>query len=213
MTSTRGRAPMAATSSRDAEASTRAATRTTSVDTSRRRAQSMTEMNERRRHGTMETRTRRTSATSGGDGPTATSDVHVLVVVDEGNPCVLYRISQLLMHIYKVYMIEWKVEDQFQYQQAYFFQTMKTWNRRLKPPLITIVQLHILNSYKKIFQKKKNTITIIIIIIIIIIVIIIGVIIINFILIIIFYWLPLLPTLFEVPWDEKNTLKSLSSSS
>ena len=74
---------MAATSSRDAEASTRAATRTTSVDTSRRRAQSMTEMNERRRHGTMETRTRRTSATSGGDGPTATSDVHVLVVDDE----------------------------------------------------------------------------------------------------------------------------------
>ena len=56
---------------------------------------------------------------------------------------------------------------------------------------------------QKIFQKKKNTITIIFIIIIIIIIV---VIIINFIIIIIVYRLPLVPTLFEVLCDEKNTL-------
>ena len=65
-------------------------------------------------------------------------------------------------------------------------------------------------SNTKFLQKnvyeEKNTITIIIIIIIIIIVIIIVVIIINFIIIIIVYRLPLVPTLFEVLWDEENTL-------
>ena len=56
--------------------------------------------------------------------------------------------------------------------------------------------------------EEKNTITIIIIIIIIIIsiVIIIVVIIINLIIIFIVYRLPLLQTLFEVLWDEENTL-------
>ena len=76
----------------------------------------------------------------------------------------------------------------------------------MKPPLITIVELQILNSYKKNVYEEKNTITIIIIIIIIIIVIIIVVIIINFIIIIIVYRLPLVPTLFEVLWGEENTL-------
>ena len=85
---------------------------------------------------------------------------------------------------------------------------MKTWNRILKPPLITIVQLQILNSYKKKVYEEKITITIIIfiIIIIIIIVIIIVVIIINFIIIIIVYRLPLVQTLFEVLWDVRNKL-------
>ena len=83
---------------------------------------------------------------------------------------------------------------------------MKWWNRSLKPPLITIVELQILNSYKKSVDEGKNTITIIIIIIIIIIVIIIVVIIINFIIILIVYLLPLVPTLYEALWDEENTL-------
>ena len=65
-------------------------------------------------------------------------------------------------------------------------------------------------SNSKFLQKKKfkekNTITIIIIIIIIIIVIFIVVIIINFIIIKIVYQLPLVPSLFEVLWDEENKL-------
>ena len=66
-------------------------------------------------------------------------------------------------------------------------------------------------SNAKFLQKKnyeeKNTITINIIIIIIIIVIIIVIIIINFIIIIIIVdRLPLVPTLFEVLWDEENKL-------
>ena len=63
----------------------------------------------------------------------------------------------------------------------------------MKPPLITIVELKIQNSYKKNVHEEKNTITIIIIIIIIIIIV---VIIINFIIIVIVYRLPLVPTLF-----------------
>ena len=48
-------------------------------------------------------------------------------------------------------------EDQFQYKQAYVFHTMKNRNRSLKPPLITILELQILNSYKKKrFLKKKK---------------------------------------------------------
>ena len=96
------------------------------------------------------------------------------------------------------------MEDQFRYQQAYFFHSMKKCNRSLKPPLITIVELQILNYYKKYVYEEKNTITIIIIIIIIIIFITIVVIIINFIIINILYRLPLVPTLFEVLWDEEN---------
>ena len=57
---------------------------------------------------------------------------------------------------------------------------------------------------KNVFEEEKNTITIIIIIIVIIIIIIIVVIIINFIIIIIGYRLPLVPSLFEVLWDEEN---------
>ena len=60
--------------------------------------------------------------------------------------------------------------------------------------------------HKKNVYEEKNTITIIIIIIIIIIFFIIVVNIINFIIIIKVYWLPLVPTLFEVLWDEENTL-------
>ena len=93
--------------------------------------------------------------------------------------------------------MDWKVEDQFQYQQAYFFpyhenveQKFETTSNHYSAALNT-------KFLQKIFQKKeKNTITIIIIIIIIIIVIIIFVIIINFIIIIIVYQLPLVPTLF-----------------
>ena len=43
-----------------------------------------------------------------------------------------------------------------QFQQAYFSHTMKKWNRSLKPPLITIGELQILNSYKEMFMKKKT---------------------------------------------------------
>ena len=57
--------------------------------------------------------------------------------------------------------------------------------------------------------SSENIITIIIVIIIIIIVVIIVVIIINFIIIIIAYRPPLVPTLLEVLWDEKNTLLNL----
>ena len=96
----------------------------------------------------------------------------------------------------------WKVEDQFQYQQAYFFHTMK----------FETTSYHFSRAWNtKFLQKKclwrKNTITINIIIIIIIIVILIVVNIIDFIIIIIIvYRLPLVPTLFEALWDEENTL-------
>ena len=65
------------------------------------------------------------------------------------------------------------------------------------------MKLQILNSYnnKKVFMREKKTITNIIIIVIIIVVIII-----NFTIIIIVYRLPLVPTLYEALWDEKNTL-------
>ena len=76
---------------------------------------------------------------------------------------------------------------------------MKKWTISLKPPLITMVELQILNTYnnKKVFMKKKNPNTIIIIIIIIIFIIIV-VIIINFFIITIVYQLPQVPTRFEV---------------
>ena len=77
---------------------------------------------------------------------------------------------------------------------------MEKRNRSLKPPLITKVELQILNFYKKNDYEKKITITLIIIVIIIV------VIIINFIIIIIVYWLPLMPTLFEALLDEENKL-------
>ena len=72
----------------------------------------------------------------------------------------------------------------------------------MKPPLIIIVELQTLYPYKKKFFKEKNIITITIIIIIIIIL----VIIINIIIIIIVCRPPLVPTLFEVLWDEENAL-------
>jgi hypothetical protein len=56
---------------------------------------------------------------------------------------------------------------------------------------------------QKMVLKKKNTIIIIIIIIIVIIIVVINI---NFIIIIIVYGLPLLPSLFEVLWDEENKL-------
>ena len=36
------------------------------------------------------------------------------------------------------------------------FHTMKKWNRNVKPPLITIVELQILNAYTKKIMKKKT---------------------------------------------------------
>ena len=58
--------------------------------------------------------------------------------------------------------------------------------------------------HKKVYEER-NTITIIIIIITFIIIV---VIIINFIIIIMVYWLPLVPTLFKVLWDEESPLYS-----
>ena len=41
-------------------------------------------------------------------------------------------------------------------QLAYFSHTLKKWNRSLKPPFITILELQILNSTKKNVKKKHH---------------------------------------------------------
>ena len=41
-------------------------------------------------------------------------------------------------------------------QQAYFSHTLKKWNRSLKPPFITILELQILNLTKNMLKKTRH---------------------------------------------------------